>query len=339
MACTTTATGTPGHSRSGGAGGAATGPSRRRSARELLALYADFYPRGELRLDQFKPRTEVHGFPAWLEGEQASAFRWVPRDVRVLDIGCGFGESLAYHAARGCDAHGIDADANLLRVAERYGLNARVGLFDAADYDPRASTSHPRSGDRACHGPAGVPCRGGDGPSSRWHGDRGDTERRWLRTADVRRSLDQLAHPLPPPPLHPRVAPSAGLDRRPRGGLDADGHELALALVPGAAPRRYPPPGAPSRVWDPRRSTLPRHRRRKRYANRLYRFRVVHVATRATDLVGSGDNLLCVLRRPADQPRALGRGRRGRRNDPRHPAGPPAAGRHRTVRPRPTQAD
>ena len=54
---------------------------------ELLALYADFYPRGELRLEQFKPRTEVHGFAAWLEGEQASAFRWVPRDVRVLDIG------------------------------------------------------------------------------------------------------------------------------------------------------------------------------------------------------------------------------------------------------------
>jgi len=60
----------------------------------------------------------------------------VPRNVRVLDIGCGFGESLGYHRNRGCEAHGVEADSNILRVAARHGLNVRVGLFEPAAYAP-----------------------------------------------------------------------------------------------------------------------------------------------------------------------------------------------------------
>src|SRR3546814_2155641 len=68
----------------------------------------------------------------WWSGLKASAFRWVPRDVTILDVGCGFGEALGYHRARGCGAHGIEADRNILRVAQRHGLNVAAGLFEAA---------------------------------------------------------------------------------------------------------------------------------------------------------------------------------------------------------------
>ena len=106
------------------------------SPEQISSLYTDYYPRSERSLDDWHPPTEETGLRAWWNGVRASAFRWVPPNVRVLDVGCGFGESLGYHRARGCDAHGVEADANILRVAERYGLNVRHGLFDASNYTP-----------------------------------------------------------------------------------------------------------------------------------------------------------------------------------------------------------
>src|SRR5690606_2703682 len=50
--------------------------------------------------------------------------------------GCGWGANVAFHASRGCDAHGIDADENVRAVAQRYGLKIRVGLFCDSDYEP-----------------------------------------------------------------------------------------------------------------------------------------------------------------------------------------------------------
>lgn len=107
-------------------------------AAELGNLYSNFYPRRSLRLEDHVPHRERSGFWAWLDGEQRSAFRWVPPGVRVLDIGCGFGESLGYHRARGCDAYGVEADSNIQRVAERFGYNVHVGLFDPSNYDPES---------------------------------------------------------------------------------------------------------------------------------------------------------------------------------------------------------
>jgi len=104
------------------------------AADELTRQYSDFYPRSILNLESFKPYSEVRGLRAWFDGDRASAYTWVPKDVRVLDIGCGFGETLAYHKARGCDAHGVEADENILRVGERYGLNVIAGLFDPKRY-------------------------------------------------------------------------------------------------------------------------------------------------------------------------------------------------------------
>lgn len=99
------------------------------SSNQLTSLYTNYYPRATFALDDFLPLKQVGGFRTWLNGERRSAYCWVPERVRVLDIGCGFGESLAYHKARGCDVYGVEADDNIRRVAEKFGYNVHVGLF------------------------------------------------------------------------------------------------------------------------------------------------------------------------------------------------------------------
>ncbi|MDO8427113.1 MAG: class I SAM-dependent methyltransferase [Deltaproteobacteria bacterium] len=104
---------------------------------ELISrLYSEYYPRSAFKLEEHKPFIEAKGFFAWLKGKNSSAFRWVPKNVRVLDIGCGFGETLGYHKARGCDVYGVEADRNILRVAERFGYKVHAGLFEPDIYEP-----------------------------------------------------------------------------------------------------------------------------------------------------------------------------------------------------------
>lgn len=104
---------------------------------ELLSeLYSKYYPRATFKVEDYKPYEEVSGFRAWLDGVMSSAFRWVPENVRVLDIGCGFGESLGYFKSRGCAAYGVEADENIRRVAERFGYKVHVGLFNPDIYEP-----------------------------------------------------------------------------------------------------------------------------------------------------------------------------------------------------------
>jgi SAM-dependent methyltransferase len=100
----------------------------------LQELYSSYYPRSTFDLGSHRPYQEISAFKAWLDGARSSAFRWVPRNVRVLDIGCGFGESLGYHQARGCDVYGVEADQTIRLVAERFGYKVHVGLFDPKLY-------------------------------------------------------------------------------------------------------------------------------------------------------------------------------------------------------------
>jgi SAM-dependent methyltransferase len=102
---------------------------------DLTRLYTDYYPRGNFDLEGFQPEQERAGFMSWLNGDRGSAFRWVPRNVRVLDIGCGVGQILAYHRNRGCQAVGIEADENVQAIAARYGLDIRRGVFDGTQFD------------------------------------------------------------------------------------------------------------------------------------------------------------------------------------------------------------
>ena len=101
----------------------------------LRDLYSNYYPRSTYDLEHYLPYHETGGLKAWLNGERSAAFRWVPREVRVLDIGCGFGESLGYHEKRGCDVYGVEADENIRRVADKFGYKVHVGLFDPGVYE------------------------------------------------------------------------------------------------------------------------------------------------------------------------------------------------------------
>lgn len=101
----------------------------------LTKLYTDYYPRTTFNLDQYKPHKEVYGVKAWFDGLYCSAFRWVPKNVRVLDIGCGFGETLGYYQSRGCRAYGVEVDENIRRVADKFGYKIHVGLFDSNLYE------------------------------------------------------------------------------------------------------------------------------------------------------------------------------------------------------------
>lgn len=267
---------------------------------ELASLYTERYPRGTVNIEAFRPHRELHGFGAWLEGEYASAFRWVPHDVRVLDIGCGLGQTLAYHAVRGCDAHGIDPDENLLRVAVAHGLNARVGLFSAADYpaasfdyvtldqviehsaDPRALMTDVASVLRP-GGTVVVATPNASGFGARLFG------RRWINW-HVPYHLQQFSRQ-----SLTKLAADCGLDvvsiRTQTNSRWLHYQWLHLAS--------FPPRGVPAPFWDPKRSPLRLPPRSKRIGRWLYRVRAFHVVTRLADAVGQGDNLLCLLKKPA----------------------------------------
>jgi 2-polyprenyl-3-methyl-5-hydroxy-6-metoxy-1,4-benzoquinol methylase len=101
----------------------------------LDQLYTNYYPRSTFSLEDFKVLSKNQGFFSWLNGDNANAHYWVPSHVTVLDIGCGFGESLVYHQQRGCHAYGIEVDRNLLRVAEEFNLNVKIELFSSSLYE------------------------------------------------------------------------------------------------------------------------------------------------------------------------------------------------------------
>lgn len=97
---------------------------------ELEYLYTNFYPRSSFKVSDYVAAESVGGFLSWLDGKARSAYCYVPCGVRVLDIGCGFCETLGYHASRGCDVYGVEADSNAARIAEKYGFKVHIGLFN-----------------------------------------------------------------------------------------------------------------------------------------------------------------------------------------------------------------
>jgi SAM-dependent methyltransferase len=108
---------------------------------QLTDMYTNYYPRAAYNTDDYEPYKEKSGFLYWLDGEEGFAFRHVPENVppeklRVLDIGCGFCEPLGYHKNRGCEVYGVEADENAKKIADRYGFNIEIGLFDPKKYEP-----------------------------------------------------------------------------------------------------------------------------------------------------------------------------------------------------------
>ena len=105
---------------------------------QLTDMYTNYYPRADFNVEDYKPHQEKSGFLYWLDGEEGYAYRHVPKDVRVLDIGCGYCETLGYHKARGCEVYGVESDENTRKIAERYGFNVEIGLFDPKKYEPES---------------------------------------------------------------------------------------------------------------------------------------------------------------------------------------------------------
>jgi 2-polyprenyl-3-methyl-5-hydroxy-6-metoxy-1,4-benzoquinol methylase len=104
------------------------------SSNDLEDLYTNYYPRSKFSIQDYTPLTFKNNFISWFDGDRR-AHTYVPKNIRVLDIGCGFGESIGYHNARGCDAYGVEADANIQKIKDKFGLNIKVGLFNADDYE------------------------------------------------------------------------------------------------------------------------------------------------------------------------------------------------------------
>lgn len=266
---------------------------------ELLRdLYSNYYPRSKFELEDHRPYLEAGGFKAWFDGEKSSTFRWVPENVRVLDIGCGFGESLGYHQARGCDVYGVEADENIRRVADRFGYKVHVGLFDPSvyegDYFDYVTMSqvieHVTDPVQTLRGIARILKPGGvailSTPNASGWGAR-LFGRRWINWHA-------------PYHLHFFSGRSMRLAAA-QAGLEV---ERTVTLTPSAWLHyqwihliSYPLPGKPSVFWAPGgKWTLPQKAVLK-VLSVMHRCKVDHVITRLFDALGYGDNRLYFLRK------------------------------------------
>ena len=105
---------------------------------QLTDMYTNYYPRADFNVEDYEPYKEKSGFLYWLDGEEGHAYRHVPKNVLVLDIGCGHSETLGYHKARGCEVYGVETDENVQKIAEKYGFNVHIGAFDPTQYEPES---------------------------------------------------------------------------------------------------------------------------------------------------------------------------------------------------------
>jgi len=268
------------------------------SPAEVTRIYSDYYPRASIDLDNLQPHAATRSWTAWLEGDRSRAFRWVPENVDVLDIGCGMGQALAYFEQHGCRAYGVDPDENARRAAERFGYRITVGLF-RGDMFPPASFDyvtldqviehfrHPLSllTDVATLLRPGGHCVIST-PNARGWG-------RWLFG---QRWINWHA------PYH------MNLFSRKSIALTAARCGFVLESAQTITPSEwlhlqwchlvlYPRSGHKSMLWSPHGRMRTSARRLLGALRRLHAAKLDHLLTRAFDAVGLGDNLVCLLRK------------------------------------------
>lgn len=267
---------------------------------QLGELYTNYYPRKTFDLDQCKPHAEKTGIGAWFNGLNSSSFRRVPNNVRVLDVGCGFGQSLGYHTARGCDVYGVEADENIRRVAEKFGYKVHVGLFDDSIYEPGyfdyvtmdQVIEHVTDPLSTLRGVARILKPGGTailstpnagGWGAKFFG------RRWINWHT---------------PYHVQFFSRRSMQ------LAAEQAGLVVAEVKTITNSEwlyyqwihlvmYPKPSEPSRFWTPNqhgRTLL--QGRILRILEWMHRIKLNHLLTRFFDSLGLGDNYVFVLKKP-----------------------------------------
>lgn len=265
---------------------------------QLSVLYTNYYPRKTFDVEQYKPHSEIGGMTAWFNGLNGSAFRHVPKNVRVLDVGCGFGQSLGYHKARGCDVYGVEADENIRRVADKFGFKVHVGLFDDSIYEAGffdyvtmdQVVEHVADPIKTLRGIARILKPGGTAILSTPNAGGWGAKlfgRRWINwhvpfhmQFFSRRSM-RLA------------AKQAGMNVVEIRTI-ANSEWLYYQWIHLAT---YPKPGEPSSFWSPnhRRSLL--QGRILRILGSIHKIKVNHLLTRIFDSLRLGDNFVFVLRK------------------------------------------
>jgi 2-polyprenyl-3-methyl-5-hydroxy-6-metoxy-1,4-benzoquinol methylase len=101
----------------------------------ITKIYSDFYPKPNYSADSFKPIKEVSGFHSWIQGYKSSAFSYIPRNKRVLDIGCGGGETLLFHKNRNCEAVGSEIDDRIEVMAKKFDLRIVLGVYHPENFN------------------------------------------------------------------------------------------------------------------------------------------------------------------------------------------------------------
>lgn len=267
---------------------------------QLGELYTNYYPRKTFDLAQCKPHAEESGLGAWFNGLNSSAFRGVPKNVRVLDVGCGFGQSLGYHTARGCDVYGVEADENISRVAEKFGYKVHVGLFDDSIYEAEffdyvtmdQVIEHVTDPLSTLRGVARILKPGGTAILSTPNAGG------WGAKFFGRRWINWHA------PYHVQFFSRRSIQ------LAAEQAGLAVAEIKTITNSEwlyyqwihlvtYPKPGEPSSFWSPNHDgkTLLQWRM-LRVLELIHRYKINHLLTRFFDCLGLGDNYVFVLKKP-----------------------------------------
>ena len=269
------------------------------SPEQLSTLYSNYYPRSSFRLEDHHPHHERTGFLAWLDGARSSAFRWVPCNVRVLDIGCGFGETLGYHQARECDVYGVEADENIRRVADRYGYKVHVGLFNPNNYEPSSFDyvtmdqvmEHVQNPVDVLQGisqvlkPGGmailsVPNASGWGArifGRRWINWHAPYHMQFYSTRSMQVVLEKVGFVLE---RTDTITPSSWLD-----------YQWLHLLT-------CPPEGVPSKFWEQKGKYSVAQKVAIRLLSLIHRSKLNHLITRAFDAIDLGDSRLYFLRKP-----------------------------------------
>jgi len=115
------------------------------STEQISNLYSTYYPyspqipikSGSILSERKRRELRITSDPfyKWLYGHKCNAAQWVPKNVRLLDIGCGIGAGFNYHILRGCDVYGIEANEKARSMIENSDYKIYIGLFDHNHYE------------------------------------------------------------------------------------------------------------------------------------------------------------------------------------------------------------
>jgi 2-polyprenyl-3-methyl-5-hydroxy-6-metoxy-1,4-benzoquinol methylase len=269
---------------------------------DISNQYSNYYPRKSFSIDAFKPLKRVEGFAGWLAGDYR-AYSVVPPNVTVLDIGCGFCESLAYHASRGCDVYGVEADENSRKVADKFGFKLHIGqfsphLFSSVSFDYITMDQvieHMKDPIEILRGAAQILKPGGKvaitTPNSKGFGA-AFFGRKWINW-HVPYHLQHYSRA-----SLRMAATAAGLKLKKMRTLTSSDW-LYYQWIHSIT---YPPAGEPSDFWSPASKGIKGNLALKmRCIEFMRRLKVNMIFTRILDLLGIGDNWLIILEKPLSQ--------------------------------------